>query len=400
MIERVSLAALAVSLVVATPVVASDEGYIYGRVETVGGEAYRGQIRWGTEESFWDDIFNATKVENENLEYLDRKDLRRIRTASRSGWDFLSFGDDDLTHVFAIRFGDLKQIERRHGDLYAEFRNGDDLRLEGGSNDVGAEITVVDPDRGRHIIHWNRIRRVQFMETPSRLEGKLGEPIYGTVKSGRFEYVGRIQWDNDECLTIDKLDGDSPDGKVSVEFGEIASIRKHRHGAMVTLKSGEELYMTGTNDVNHENRGVVVNVRGVGSVKIGWDDFEEARFSPAPNSGRAYSEYGKCSDLVGTVATRTGRFDGRIVFDLDESWDFELLQGTSHDTEFLIPFRDIARIRPEGQHRSVVELRNGLFVEMDAGQDVTRDNDGLLVFQGDREPRYIDWLDITEVVFR
>ena len=395
---RVSIAVLAFGLTLANPVHASDVGYIYGRVETVGGGAYEGQLRWGTEESFWDDIFNASKVENENLDYVDRKVLERMRWRHWSNWDF--FGNRDHTHVFAIRFGDLKRIHVKGGDdLVVEFRNGENLRLEGGSNDVGADITVVDPKLGRHTLKWNRIRTIEFRETPAKLPAKLGEPIYGTVKSGRYDFIGRIQWDNDEDLTGDKLDGETQDGKVSVAFGDIAAIRKHRQGALVRLKSGSELYLTGTNDVNHENRGVVVVVARLGAVKIGWDDFDEVTFAPAPNSGRSYAEYAQASDLSGEVMTRDGRYDGRIVFDLDESRDFELLQGTSGDTEFLIPFRDIARITPQGRFRSDVVLHMGMTIELEDGQDVTRKNDGLLVFTGDGKPKYVSWQDVTDVRF-
>ena len=400
MSARVSIAVLAFGLALANPVFASDVGYIYGRVETVGGGAYEGQLRWGTEESFWDDIFNATKFENENLDYVDRRDLERIRSRHWSGWDFLGIHDQDLTHLFAIRFGDLKRLEVRGGeDLVAEFRNGEELRLKGGSNDVGARITVVDPKLGKRELEWDRIRTIEFKDTPAKLHDKLGEPIYGTVKSGRYDFTGRIQWDHDETLTSDKLDGEAPDGKVSLEFGDIAAIRKHRSGALVTLKLGSELYLTGTNDVNGDNRGVVVIVPGVGSVKVGWDDFDEATFVPAPNSGRSYAEYTKGRDLMGTVVTRNGRYDGRIVFDLDESRDFELLHGMNHDTEYLIPFRDIAHIKPEGRRRSNVELRMGLTIELEESEDVTRKNDGLLVFGGDRKPRYIAWEDVDDVRF-
>ncbi len=400
MSARVSIAVLAFGLTLASPVFASDVGYIYGRVETVGGEAYEGQLRWGDEESFWDDIFNATKFENENLAYVDHKDLRRIRSRHWSGWDFLGILEPDLTHLFAIRFGDLKRIEVRGGDdLVAEFRNDEEMRLRGGSNDVGAQITVVDPKLGKRELKWNRIRTIEFRDTPAKLHDKLGEPIYGTVKSGRLDFTGRIQWDHDETLTSDELDGETRDGKVSLEFGDIAAIRKDRRGALVTLKSGSELYLTGTNDVNHENRGVVVVVPGVGTVKIGWDDFDEAKLVPAPTSGRSYAEYARGGDLSGEVVTHDGRCSGRIVFDLDESRDFELLHGTNGDTEYLIPFRDIARIKPQGRRRSEVELRMGLTIELEESQDVTRKNAGLLVFTGEGKPKYVAWQDVTDVRF-
>ena len=398
MSARVSMVLLAFGLTLAGPVLASDVGYLYGRVETVDGGVYEGQLRWGTEESFWDDIFNANKLRNENIEYLDAKVLEQLRWRNHSSWDFFGDRDNSFSHLFAIRFGDLKRIDVRRGeDLVVEFRNGETLRLRGGSNDVGAEITVVEPKQGRHMLKWNRIRMVEFTDTPARLREKLGEPIYGEVKFRGHTFEGRIQWDNDECLTIDELDGETRDGKASVAFRDIASIRKERQGARVTLKSGAELYLTGSNDVNHENRGVIVVVPGLGTVKVGWRDFEEATFAPAPNSGDGYAEYAGGRSLSGEVMTRDGSLRGRIVFDLDESWDFEILHGRNGDTEFLIPFRDIVRITPRGLQRSDVEVSLGLTIELEESQDVSRKNDGLLVFTNGGKPRYVAWQEVTEL---
>lgn len=400
----VSIAVLALGLAAACPVLASDAGYIHGRVTTADGDIYQGEIRWGDEEAFWADIFNATKAENANIEYLDHEQIDRLRHHHRNVWQVL-FGDHGghLTHVFAVRFGDLKRIDvLGRQRLTVTFRNGEELRLKGGSNDVGARLTVLDPDVGMVRLRWSRVRTVEFTETPVHLKKKLGEPLHGTVKTDRFDYTGQIQWDNDETLSIDKLDGETRDGDVSIAFGDIRTIRKHRSGVLVTLKSGDELYLTGSNDVNRGNRGVLVKVGGIGSVKVGWRDFEEVTFSdPAPNSGPSYASFGPGRRLNGVVEVRSGdHLSGEIVFDLDETWDFELLQGTIGDTEYLIPFREIARIEPRGGSRADVELKNGLIVELEDSQDVTRKNTGVLVFTRDhRQPAYVAWSDVGAIRF-
>jgi hypothetical protein len=390
------------ALVVAGPALGSDAGYLYGTVETSQGKRYQGQLRWGDEEAFWDDIFNATKTGNENIEHLDRATRDRLRRRNWMPWDVFTVRDEDhFVHLLAVRFGDLKRIEVHGGDdVTVEFRNGVGMELSGGSNDVGAEITVVDPKQGEITLRWKNIRAIDFAETPARLENKLGEPIYGTVRSGRYEFTGRIQWDHDEALTTDELDGETRDGRTSIAFEDIASIRKYRNGAMVKLRSGSETYLRGTNDVNHENRGVVVIVPRLGSVKIGWEDFDEVTFRSAPNSGRGYAEYANAAPITGVIQTRDGRVEGRIAFDLDESQDFELLHGKNGDTEYLIAFRDIGSIRPKGLRRTEVELRGGLRIELEDGQDVTSRNDGLLVFTGARKPTYVEWRDVREIVLK
>jgi len=40
----------------------NDEGFIHGKITTISGSTYQGQIRLGKEEAFWNDIFNSTKV--------------------------------------------------------------------------------------------------------------------------------------------------------------------------------------------------------------------------------------------------------------------------------------------------------------------------------------------------
>lgn len=43
---------------------ANDEGFIYGRITARDGSSCTGTMRWGTQECFWDDLFNAEKDDN------------------------------------------------------------------------------------------------------------------------------------------------------------------------------------------------------------------------------------------------------------------------------------------------------------------------------------------------
>src|ERR1044071_1360192 len=43
----------------------SNEGFMYGKV-TTRSNTYEGQLRWGNEEAFWTDYFNAAKRSSEN----------------------------------------------------------------------------------------------------------------------------------------------------------------------------------------------------------------------------------------------------------------------------------------------------------------------------------------------
>ena len=398
-----SLLALAV-LTLALPAIASDVAYLYGTVTTVDKDRYTGEIRWGTEEAFWDDIFNTTKIENPNIDYLDEDQLDDLEDDRRSWWSrtFVSYEDwDGPVHVFQVRFGDIRSIEiLGDEEILVEFKDGSTQEFEGGSNDVGARITVVDPELGVVRLDWDRVRRVDFSATPKKLDEKLGDPLYGVVETRHGEFSGSIQWDHDEGLTTDILDGRSRDGKLEIEFGDIESIEREGNGSLVVLKSGRELELRDSNDVDDDNRGIVVKDPEIGKVKVAWDDFDRITFTSKPiTSPAGYESYGTPREIRGRVETKDGDYRGTIVYDLDEAWDYELLNGHMDDTEFQIPFRLIARIEPQGRKRAVVELRNGTRLELEDSQDVTRRNTGILVFASRDEPDYIEWKEIEVVVF-
>ena len=141
----------------------------------------------------------------------------------------------------------------------------------------GAEVHVMDAELGKSTFRWSRIESVEFMETPNRLDDKMGNPLYGTIEFYGGEYTGFIQWDHDERLSTDILDGDTRDGDMKIEFGKLASIERDKGGSNVVTQSGRELYLRGSNDVNSGNRGIIVTT-DFGRVDIPWREFKESYF--------------------------------------------------------------------------------------------------------------------------
>ena len=81
-LKRIAIFLLGLGLLL-TPAAAADkagpQGHLYGTVVTDSDRSYTGLLRWGTEETFWDDHFNSTK---EGLPYLEehaRENRRRNR---------------------------------------------------------------------------------------------------------------------------------------------------------------------------------------------------------------------------------------------------------------------------------------------------------------------------------
>lgn len=387
---------------------AQDQVLMYGTLKTIDGNEYTGQLRWGKEEALWTDLFNGTKEENDNYRYLSRDDRDALRDKQRNvrrSWGdswVISWGSNsyETTHEFQARFGDISKIEiNRRSEVKMTLRNGETIYVEDGSNDFNAEVHVMDPELGKTSFRWSRIESIEFKATPKNLSEKLGDPLYGTVTFYGGSYTGFIQWDHDERLSTDILDGDNRDGDVKIEFGKIASIEKDRGGANLVLQSGRDMYLRGSNDVNSENRGIIVTTE-FGRVDITWRDFEKVTFSEAPSNAPGYDAYAGVKELNGTVKTVNGdSFSGKIIYDLDEEYNFEMLQGNDDDVKYIIPMEHVKSISPKNYDYSEVVLKNGDSIVIGDARDVSEENDGVLVFTGSGEPKFIIWEDIEIITF-
>lgn len=382
----------------------SHEGFIYGKVHT-DNATYTGLLRWGTEEVLWTDLFNASKT-TDQYKKLVPENKEADNSWFNIDWSFGSIWEDKIIpHQFTTQFGNLSEIAiLANDDVKIKLKNGREFEIDGaGYNDVGTDIQVMDAELGVLRIKWNKVRRIEFMPTPAKAGDIFGLPLYGTVETARREkFTGFIVWDNDERLLTDRLDGDSDDGDVSIKFGDIRSIEQSGSGSRVTWKSGRSVFLRGSNDVNHENRGVLIVVPQVGIVKVSWDAFRNVTFANADNTGPSYAKFKAPSFLYGTVT----RFDGddltgRIIFDIDEMLDIEVVEGEENGIEYSILLKNIRKITPKNNDYSQIELKNGKTLLLGGGrQDVTAKNGGLLVFEkGKKEPQYVSWKKINEIIF-
>lgn len=398
-----------------------DEGFIYGKITTIDGKTFEGPLRWGKEEVYWTDMFNASKEENNNLDYLSREDMRELneqyershndwgnRWSSRwENWfeDRWSISDRDNRHQhqFACQFGEMKSI-RPTGRERAEVKlqSGRIIEIDGdGYNDLATRVKIVDPEIGEIELSWSRIDVIEFMNTPSKIANKFGEPLYGTVETYSGSFTGFIQWDHDERVSTDKLDGDAEDGDVSIEFGKIKSIERNgSRSSYIELNSGRKMTIRGTNDVNSENKGIIVTNDKLVRVDIPWQEFKRVTFNKVGAKMKAYSSFNSQKELQGIVKTVDGKsLTGKLIFDLDESFDYEVLQGKDDDIQYVLPFRMISKISPKNYDNSSVTLKNGEQLILGDTQDVSEKNSGVLVFESNSSPTYVSWDRIEEISF-
>lgn len=399
-------AALLSTLGAAPPLHAQDTGgFLYGTVTARSGTEYEGRLRWGSQESFWGDLFNSSKTELPWRDEVPEQDRSRENTINLFGFELSWWEDDyDSGRQLIARFGDIDRIEvTGRNDAILVMKSGTRVEVEGGSDDLGSdtEITVWDASLGSVELEWRDIETIRFAPAPRDLPVDAHR-LYGVVHTEDGEFRGFVQWDQDECLSTDELDGDTRDGDLSIPMGNLRTIeRRSRGSSRVVLRDGRELVLDGSNDVDSSNRGIFVEDERFGRVLVSWDAFERVELQEPPGSGPGYESFAPGRQLRGTVTTRGGRqHTGRLVWDVDEEETWELIGGEWRGIEYYIPFALVASVTPTGSDRSRVELTTGETVELEDSADVGEGNAGIVVVNEGRKPVYVPWDDVERVEFR
>jgi hypothetical protein len=345
-------------------------GRIHGTVTTHAGTRATGLIRWGGQEAFWDDLFQSAKLD---LPYPDYAEPAQQPAESEWWWQELARRmvqavDRGPRRVFASRFGDIAALEVVGGnEAVVTMKSGTSYRVGGYADDVDATLTVADAEGGEVEIEWGRVKRVELSPAPA---GTVfpGHRLSGTVDAGSLQLAGFIQWDEDEGLSTDRLDGDAEGGRVSIPFGAVAAIEQaSAASARVTLSDRRTLVLRGTNDVNAENRGIMVEDPRHGRVRVPWRCFRRLELARPDGSGPGYTDFATPQRLHGAVTARDGSTHaGTIHFDLDASESWEMLEGTAAGVSFQIPFSRVRSLE-RGDGVVVVMLSSGEELRLDDG---------------------------------
>jgi len=412
---------IAIGIVVGGVIIASQakaqesgsNAFMYGTVTTLSGDTYTGPIRWGDDEVYWVEMFNAEKTSNDFMKFLSRGEIDKLsKETEGNSWlginlNILDIWEDKYSgsnHRFDTRFGDIASVEpTRNGRARLTLKNGVILETGGsGYEDVGATVRVYDNELGELKFKWSRIEKVDFKQAPNNVTDNFGTPVYARVDAGRKGvYTGLIQWGKDERFMEHTIDGKDRNGDRAIPFRSISKIVKSRGGSEITLHSGREFYLSGTEDVNSDNDGIVVNDPNIGQVIIPWRDFMEMEILENMPAGFAFNDFPISQGLSATVVTIDGdEHKGLIAYDLDEAWEFEILDAKDDNVEFKIPMRNIKNIIPKNSNYSTVILRDGTDLLLGDERDVSDNNSGVLIFTSkDDKPIYIRWSRIDEIIF-
>jgi hypothetical protein len=389
-------------------------GFIYGTVTWPNGEAKTGFLRWGDEEAFWDDLFHCGYRHNVWAEHADLDQVRAARRAeyfaTHNLFERLTYSlheDKDESvgwRMFLSRFGDLRSIEIHDGaDDFAVTADGARHQIGGYANDAGSRLELYVGQAKPERIRWNDLSGIVFSQAP---DGAVpyADRLYGRLEATHGTYEGFIQWDTAECTSDDVLDGKEGTTDLALKMGEIRSITRARdNSAEVVLQDGTRHNLRGTDDVGSGNRGIMVEVAGLGRVTVPWKRFTSLTFSAGHGSGPARVSYNNAAPLQGQVTDVDGRvLAGRLVFDLDEAWLWDLYNGRDADgLDYNIPFLHLARIESRPKNSCRVTLRGGQVLDLGEDQDTGRGNAGVLVFgAGAEAPEYLAWSRIRSVEFR
>ena len=288
--------------------VEAHQGFLYGRVTTHGGTAYEGRLRFGgDEEAFWGDYFNGFKEENLWAAEVPAERLTESRPVTVLGVEITRRKSRlNLGRPFMARFGDLRRIEPSGRELLVTLKNGTGFILDRfDADDFADGVRVWDDRHGVVDLGERRIQAIEFLPTAD-LEA-APDRLHGTVRTAHGSFTGFVQWDRQSSVGGDELQGRTTDGELGLRFDAIRAIARHsEESALVTLRDGRELVLSGTRDVGRGNRGVYVDDRRYGRVLVSWEAFERLDFGDAGGSGPAYDDFPPGQRLSGTVTTRTG----------------------------------------------------------------------------------------------
>ena len=386
------------------------QGLIYGEVTLNNGQLQKGILVWSSRQLFWEDIFDAQREENNALDFLNPDEIKGLsdqEIKDKIEWGFMHVWENKIpakSQKFSCRFGDISSLtvlDEKSALLY--FKNGSSMKVRAGNryNDVGNRIYVIDSSGKWNRIEWGNMKRIEYMPTPSNALTSPVRPLYGTVKTETSELTGYIKWDQDESMTSFRLSGKMDGQRKRISFGEISKIKKIAiNSCEVTLDSKEQVILSDNDDVGPNNHGLTVFVRNTGNVVVEWKDFREVTFYPNQQDSElmGYLDFILSKPLWGKIKTTDGMVHkGKFIYDLDEQWDFETLEGTTGDLHYSIALRDIRVIERRNPKYTFLLLKNGQKLLLTGHHDVTAKNWGILVWKGDNIPKYLPWNSVHSI---
>ena len=112
-------------------------------------------------------------------------------------------------------------------------------------------------------------------------EALMMEISEGTIKTVSGEtHSGTMVWDRDESHTWENLDGDLDHLDYSIPFANISFIeRDGARASRVTVRGGQVLVLSNSNDVDENHKGLVVTTARGEVIELDWMEVERVDFN-------------------------------------------------------------------------------------------------------------------------
>lgn len=384
---------------------AQSQGYIYGKVTLKNGQTYQGQIRWDNREAMWDHIFDAYKADRPYQNLLSASDAKILQAESGDfKFGFMELWEDrspDMSFMFRCSFGDMVKLESGKGNIIAlTLKNGHHINLRNTGGDVDRDIVVVDRSVGKQKFKFGSIQSIAFESTPIEYKSPMGEPVYGKVLTANGVYEGYITWDQEECLGNDIISGKLGEVLLDVPFKTIRQIKAERDGSIITLITGRELFLNDHDDVDAGNHGIMVRGLKFGTVEIDWENFISVDIFKPARPAAGYQEFASPTLLTATIRTNEGaKLTSQIVFDLDEIYNIEFLNGANGGFNYFIPFSLVTSIEPQNDKFSSVTVQSGEQFLLGDSDDVDIKNNGLILKFSENSAQFLEWKQVKSIQF-
>ncbi len=375
-------------------------GFLYGRVTRLDGVEFEGRLRFGgDEEALWHHTFNGRKSLNVWASHAPESATTERRPIRFLGLELASRERQrDLGRFFMARFGDLRRIEANAVEVRVTTKSGTVFqldRLEASDFDDG--LRIWDEDRGVTDLGSRQIRSIEFFAPPEA--GSAPAPLFGRVYTRQAVFAGPLQWNRQDSLVTDQLDGATAEGPVSLPYDTIRSIARHgADGVQVVLRDGREMGLSGTRETGVDHRGVYVDDPRYGRVLVSWSSIQRVDLEDEGELA-SYETYLPGSLVTGSITLGDGTvLRGQLVYDLDESETTETLDAPAAGIHYSIPFGQIASLERRADADGFrLHLHGGESLALEARGDLGERNGGLLVFGGSSEPTYVAWSEFTRL---
>ncbi len=203
-------------------------------------------------------------------------------------------------------------------------------------------------------------------------------------------------------ITVFSDDGDfftswSGDALSGIRMGHIkAMVPVGDNEVELMLKSGETVELKGgSGDIGDDNREILIEDLDEGVVELYWDDIDKIEFEPTPN--------GECNfgvRLYGTLTTRRGEeYTGFVCWDMDETFDKDILDGDEKHRKRKIEFGRIKSIERHSSSSADVTLKSGKTMRLDDSNDVDRGNRGIIISDLNLGRIKVDWDEFDMIEF-